>query len=209
MPDALYSRDIRLLIGISCLSHELLLSELFVNQPINNTFQQWWKLVLLPYWKKVYEIYFQFEWANESFTEVPERSFNFFNCFLIKYVLLKLVCRAFHNLSITYSLFISILFLNHLLEKARLTLRTLWNHVLNLFLNFYLLFTFDSAGSSLLCEFFSSCGKWGLLSSCSEQTFHGNGFSYCGAWALEHAGFISCGMWVQHLWLLSSRAQAQ
>ena len=143
MPDALYSRDIRLLIGISCLSHELLLSELFVNQPINNTFQQWWKPVLLPYWKKVYEIYFQFEWANESFTEVPERSFNFLNCFLIKYVLLKLVCKAFHNLCITYRLFISILFLSHLLEKARLTLRTWWNHVLNLFKIFiyYLLLT--------------------------------------------------------------------
>ena len=57
-------------------------------------------------------------------------------------------------------------------------------------------------------KFFSSCGKWGLLSSCSEQTFHGSGFSYCGAWALGHAGFVRCGTWAQYPWLLNSRAQA-
>ena len=75
-------------------------------------------------------------------------------CFKINYVLLKLVGRAFHSLSIIYSLLISILFLSHLLEKVRLALRILWNHVLNLFKNFYLLFTSDCAGSSLLCDFF-------------------------------------------------------
>ena len=29
----------------------------------------------------------------------------------------------------------------------------------------YFFFIFESVGSSLLCRLFSSCGKWGLLSS--------------------------------------------
>ena len=32
---------------------------------------------------------------------------------------------------------------------------------------------------------FSSCGKWGLLSSCDVLASHCSGFSYCRAQALE------------------------
>ena len=46
-------------------------------------------------------------------------------------------------------------------------------------------FIFGHGGSSLLCGLFSSCGEWGLLSSCG-------GFSCCRAQALECEGFSSC-----------------
>ena len=38
---------------------------------------------------------------------------------------------------------------------------------------------FGGAGSSLLCRLFSGCGGQGLLSSCSAQASHFNGFSRC------------------------------
>lgn len=76
--------------------------------------------IFLPHWwKNVYEIYFQFEWVNKSFRGVPERSFfYYYYCFRIKYILLKLVFRAFHSLIIIYSLLTSLWFLNPLLEKT-------------------------------------------------------------------------------------------
>ena len=46
---------------------------------------------------------------------------------------------------------------------------------------------------------YSSCGDWGLLSSCGAQISHCRGFSLCGAWALGHAGFRSRGVWAQQL----------
>ena len=51
----------------------------------------------------------------------------------------------------------------------------------------YLFFSFAVVG--LLLGLFSSCGKWGLLSSCYVRASHG-GFSCCGTWAL---GLSSCG----------------
>ena len=42
---------------------------------------------------------------------------------------------------------------------------------------------------------FSSCGKWGLLSSCGAGASHSSGFSCCGAWALEPFGFSSWDRW--------------
>ena len=39
---------------------------------------------------------------------------------------------------------------------------------------------------------FSSCGRWGLLSSCDTQASHCSGFSCCKVWALEHR-LNSCG----------------
>ena len=52
----------------------------------------------------------------------------------------------------------------------------------NFFILKVYLFIFGCAGSSLLCGLFSSCGEWGLLSSCSVQAFHcGGGFSCYGA----------------------------
>ena len=41
---------------------------------------------------------------------------------------------------------------------------------------------------------FSSCGEWGLLSSCGARTSHCGGFSCCGAQALGRAGFSSCSL---------------
>ena len=76
------------------------------------------------------------------------------------------------------------------------------------------LFTVGCAGSLLLCAF-SSCSKWGLLTSCGAWVSRYSGFSCCGAQALstpdsvvairrlsscglpalECAGFSSCGLW--------------
>ena len=44
---------------------------------------------------------------------------------------------------------------------------------------------------------FSSCGKWGLLSSCSVWASHCSDFSCCGAQALECVGFSAGDAWVQ------------
>ena len=75
--------------------------------------------------------------------------------------------------------------------------------------NFYLFvyFIFGCAGSSLLWELFSSCSKWGLLSSGNVQAYCCD-FS-CGAQALGHVGFTSFSTCAQQLWLPGSRTQAQ
>ena len=52
----------------------------------------------------------------------------------------------------------------------------------------------------------SSCGEWGLLSSCSLQAPHWGDFSCCGAWALGQMGFSNCDAWVQELWHVGSAA---
>ena len=57
------------------------------------------------------------------------------------------------------------------------------------------LFTFGCAGSALLCTLFSSCGEWGLLSSCHVQASHCDGFSRGGAQTPGHVSFTSCGSW--------------
>ena len=54
-------------------------------------------------------------------------------------------------------------------------------------------FIFGCAGSLLLCQLFSSCGKWGLLSSCGARASHCGDFSCCRVRALGHDGFSSCG----------------
>ena len=41
-------------------------------------------------------------------------------------------------------------------------------------------FSFGCAGSSLLLELFSGCGKRGLLSSCAAWASHCGGFSFGG-----------------------------
>ena len=69
---------------------------------------------------------------------------------------------------------------------------------------FPFLFIFCCAGSSLLCGLFSSCSKWGLLSSCIAWASHCGGFSCWGVWTVGHAtvepvvaacGLSSCGSW--------------
>ena len=69
-----------------------------------------------------------------------------------------------------------------------------------LLLNFFI---FGCVVFSLLCELFSSCGGWGLLSNWGTQAFHCSGFS-CGERALGRAGFSSCSFWAQSLQLLGS-----
>ena len=56
--------------------------------------------------------------------------------------------------------------------------------------NFIYLFIFDCAGSSLPRGLFSSCGEWGLLSSCGAQTSHCSGFSCCRARDLGCVGSL-------------------
>ena len=52
------------------------------------------------------------------------------------------------------------------------------------------LIVFGCAGSSLLHGLFSSCSKWGLLSSCSQPASRCSGFSCCRARALKCAGVV-------------------
>ena len=74
---------------------------------------------------------------------------------------------------------------------------------------------FDCAGPSLLCRLLSSCGEWGLLSSCSVCASHYGGFSFCRAQALELTGSVvlahelsSRGSWALEHRLDSHSAQA-
>ena len=56
---------------------------------------------------------------------------------------------------------------------------------------------FGCAGSSLLyAQAFSSCGKQGLLSSCSAWASHWGGFSCCGARVLGHTGSRILAKWL-------------
>ena len=67
----------------------------------------------------------------------------------------------------------------------------------NDFLATIILFISGCAGSSLLCELFSSCGEWGLLSTCSAWASHCGGFSSCRARPLGCTGFSSCDLWAR------------
>ena len=53
------------------------------------------------------------------------------------------------------------------------------------------IYLFIFAGSSQLQGIFSSCGKWGLLSSFSTWASHCSSFSCCGAQALGNAGSVA------------------
>ena len=74
---------------------------------------------------------------------------------------------------------------------------------------FIYLFVLFLAMLGLCCcaGFFSSCGKWGLLSSCCAWASHRGGFSCCGVQAAGHMGFSSCssqaserGLWSCGAW---------
>ena len=73
--------------------------------------------------------------------------------------------------------------------------------ILSLFLSL-----FSLKKKKVLFIYFWLC--W-LFSSRSTRSAHRGGFSRCGAQALGHVGFSSCGRWAQSLQLLGSRAQAQ
>ena len=57
-------------------------------------------------------------------------------------------------------------------------------------------FIFDCAGSLLLHKLFSSCGEWGLVSSCMGGLFTVVA-SCCRAQVLGDAGFSSSAIWAQ------------
>ena len=57
--------------------------------------------------------------------------------------------------------------------------------------------------------FFSSWGKWGLLSSCGVWALHCGGFSCCRAQALGCTGLSSRGAWAQWLRLPGSTTPAE
>ena len=63
------------------------------------------------------------------------------------------------------------------------------------------MFIFGCTGSLLLCGLFASWVERGLLSSCGALTSPCDGVSCCRACALGHAGFSSCSMCPQQLWL--------
>ena len=73
----------------------------------------------------------------------------------------------------------------------------------------FLLFIYvGCAGSSLLHGIFSSCGHWGLLSSCGVQASLWGGFS-CGVQALECTSFSSCRTWASQTLETGSTVVAQ
>ena len=75
---------------------------------------------------------------------------------------------------------------------------------------FFLMFTYYvCAGSLLLVDFFCSCSKRGLFSSCGARASYCSGFSCCRAQALGHVGFSSCGSQAPEHRLRSCSAWAQ
>ena len=65
----------------------------------------------------------------------------------------------------------------------------------------------SSRASCFYAWTFSSCGEWGLLSSCGARASHCSGFSCGGVQALGHVGFSDCGIRAQlpqGMWDLSS-----
>ena len=84
----------------------------------------------------------------------------------------------------------------------------LWFSFFFSFLKFIYLFTFDCAGSSLLCRLVSSWGKSELLSSCGAQAFHFGSFSSCRLQALEYTGFSTCSSWALEHRTISRGTQA-
>ena len=57
------------------------------------------------------------------------------------------------------------------------------------FLNYFDLFIY--LGLYCCAPAFSSCGEWGLLSSCSAGVSHCDGFYCCGAWVQGHASSVA------------------
>ena len=118
-------------------------------------------------------------------------STNHFDVFLVTnkaYLQLQI---SVHCLERKQTINLSVCLLTLLLSKVSQdqSLTTI-NFLINVFI-----YNQDCAGSSLLCAFFSSCSKKGLLSSCSVRAPHCGGFS----WVAEHGlwGFSSCGAHAQ------------
>ena len=70
-------------------------------------------------------------------------------------------------------------------------------------------FIFGGAGSLMLLGYFSSCGKWGLLSSHGVPELLIAVLLLLWSSGFRGAGVRSCVTWAQGSWLPSSRAQAQ
>ena len=62
-------------------------------------------------------------------------------------------------------------------------------YLLKNIISVFIMFIFGHAGCLLLPRTFSSCGEWGLLSSCSVRASHCSGFSGYRARILGHMGF--------------------
>ena len=96
-------------------------------------------------------------------------------------------------------------------SEAPVPLRDQWllrNPSLSFFLNI-ILFLYVCDGPWLLLRLFSSCGGQGPLHICSAQASPCSGFSCCGARALGHTDFRSCGTRAQWSQFPGSRAQDQ
>ena len=61
-------------------------------------------------------------------------------------------------------------------------LREAGHETLNLYFIYLFIYCLGCSGPLLLFRLFSSCGEWGLLSSCSARASHCGGFSYFRAW---------------------------
>ena len=59
----------------------------------------------------------------------------------------------------------------------------------------YIFIYFAALGLHCCTQAFSSCGEWGLFSSCGKRASHCSGFSCCRARVLGCAGVRSCGVW--------------
>ena len=65
---------------------------------------------------------------------------------------------------------------------------------------FFYSLIFGCSGSLVLCGLFSSCREQRLLSSHTAWASHRSGFSCCGAQALGHVDFSSCGLGLVAPW---------
>ena len=61
--------------------------------------------------------------------------------------------------------------------------------------NIFIYLLLAALGLHCCVQAFSSCGEWGLRSSCSARASHRSGFPGRGPQALGHVGFSSCGTW--------------
>ena len=72
---------------------------------------------------------------------------------------------------------------------------------------FFVLFWGGMLGLCFCMWAFSSCGGWGLLSSCGAQASHCGGFSCCKAWALGTGSsvVVARGLWSAGLVVVANR----
>ena len=104
---------------------------------------------------------------------------------------LPLTCQYSHKLHpfpshILWVIFSISMVLNYLCFMTFKSI-SLWIYRFNFFFYIYIYFPPTPAALGLRCcpWAFSSCGEWGLLSSCSARASDRGGFTWFGAWALS------------------------